>query len=189
MSISQLLVSIAEKIQSVYALKDNKPYINSLEITDYRYFNQEGKRNALLEKLDTSNGINFYWFCYGATDLTTVDLNFSKSTTMYRAFYNCAALETVEHLDLTAISYASTGLSGMFTGCTALKNVTMKPNCLQANISFIDSAQLTDESIQSIIDGLKSNSGARKITLHSDVSAKLTDEQYLQIYNKGWEIG
>ena len=188
MTLSQLLVSIAEKIQRVYALKDNKPYINSVEITDFRYFNQEGKRNNIINKLETSNGENFYNYCYNAKGLVEVDNDFSKSAQMYGAFYNCSDLETVVYADFSKVTGA-TNLNNVFNGCTALKNITFKSNCIKSNISFSASSLLSDESIQSIIDGLDTVSSSKKITLHSEVSAKLTQEQILQIVNKNWEIG
>lgn len=163
-----------------------KPYIDTSKITDFRYFNQEGKRTAILSKLDTSNGTNFYYFCYLATDVVTVDLDFSKATQCVNAFSGCTALETVVYLDFSSMAWGSGNLSGMFTGCTALKNVTLKPNCLQANISFSACSLLTDESVQSIIGGLGWNDKGRKLTLHSDVKAKLTDAQKEQILLKGW---
>ena len=188
MSIAEKLVAIAEKMQEIYSLKDKKPYINTSEIKSFAYFNMEGTRTAVLDKLYTSNGTNFYQFSVGATNLVTVDLDFSKATQMYQAFANCTALETVVYLDFSSISWGSSNLSAMFTGCTALKNVTMKPNHLKANISFSACSLLTDESIQSIINGLGTNVGARKITLHADVYNKLTEEQFSIIASIGWEV-
>lgn len=163
-----------------------KPYIDTREIKDFRYFNQEGVRTALLEKLDTSNSTNFFYFCTGAKNLVTVDLDFSKATQMYQAFANCTALETVVNLDFSSIAWGGPGVNDIFANCTALKNVTMKPNCLQANISFANSSLLTDESVQSIIGGLGWNDKGRKLTLHAGVKAKLTDAQKEQILLKGW---
>lgn len=199
-SIAEKITTIAENEQRVYevghnsgyvqgsALKDSKPYIDTSKITDFRYFNQEGKRDFILPYLDTSKGTNFFCFCNGAKELVTVDIDFSKAIQCTQAFNNCSALETVEYLDFSSLAYASTGLSSMFTGCTALKNVTMKPNHLRANISFSACSLLTDKSIQSIIDGLGTNVGARQLTLHADIKAKLTATQKLTITEKGWAL-
>ena len=188
MSIAEKLVNISEKIQRVFELKDNKPYLDTSKIIDFRYFNQEGKRDFIFPFLDTSNGTNFFYFCKDAKNLVTVDLDFSKATQCTEAFRNCSALETVVYLDLSSIPQGSGNLSAIFSSCSALKNITMKPNCLKANISFAACSLLTDESIQSIIDGLASNVGARKISLHADVYAKLTEEQFTIIASKGWEV-
>ena len=180
MAIADLLTSIAEKIQRVYALKDNKPYINSLEITDYRYFNQEGKRTAILEKLDTSNGTNFYYFCNSATDLVEVDLDFSKATQMYGAFRGCTALTTVENLNLSKVT-GDSNFSNVFYNCSALKKVSVIANTIKRNISFSYSPLLTLESAKSILLGLYNYAGnyyefSFTITFHADTWTLLDND-------------
>lgn len=221
MAIADKLQTIAENQQSVYdagyragagasgnqgydsgytdgyndgsALKDKKPYIDTREITDFRYFNQEGKRTAILPKLDTSNGTNFFYFCYGATNVVTVDLNVSKAIQCSNAFNGCTALKTVVYLDFSSIPHTtstSNGVSGIFTKCAALVDITIKPNCLKAPISFANSPLLSDESIDSIINSLVQwdDTTKKKLTLNSSVVEKLTDEQLTTIFNKGWEV-
>lgn len=201
MAIADLLTSIAEKIQRVYALKDNKPYINSLEITDYRYFNQEGKRTAILKKLDTSNGTNFYYFCYNATDLVKADFNFANAVQVYGAYRGCTALTTVENLNLSTVS-SSANLTNLFGGCSALTDVTVISETIRANITFANSPLLTLESAKSILLGLRNYSGdyyelSYTITFHADTWALLnadgatspdgtTWEEYTA--NKGWNF-
>lgn len=194
MSIAEKLVNIAEKIQRVFELKDNKPYIDTREITDWRFFNQEGKRDFLLPKLDTSNGTNFYYFCRSATSLKVVpnNLNFSKASQLYYAFYGCTSLHTVEYIDFSSIPITTSTdnrIFGIFYNCSALENITIKENSLKAPISFEYSPLLSNDSIQSIVDCLVSTTGvAKKLTLHKDTYAKLTEAQFSTIANKGWEV-
>lgn len=180
MSIAEKLVTIAEKLQRVYALKDNKPYIDTREITDYRYFNQEGKRTAILEKLDTSNGTNFYYFCYNATDLVKVSCNFANAVQVYGAYRGCTALTTVENLNLSKVS-SSANLTNLFNGCSALKDVTVVENSIKANITFANSPLLTLESAKSILLGLFNYAGnyyefSYTITFHADTWVLLDND-------------
>lgn len=81
-------------------------------------------------------------------------------------------------------------INNMFGNCRALVNVALKPNSLSKTIGFINSPLLSDESIQSIIEGLADLTGAdaQTITLHADVKAKLTEEQIAQITSKNWTL-
>jgi hypothetical protein len=65
----------------------------------------------------------------------------------------------------------------------------IKPGTIKINFSYNDK-DLTNETIQSIIDGLVDMTGqtAQILTLHADVKAKLTEEQIATITNKNWTL-
>lgn len=75
-----------------------------------------------------------------------------------------------------------------FNGCTSLIEVRFTPESIKQNISFTQSSQLSDESIQSILDGLATVSTTRTLSLNSAVYAKLTEEQKQSATDKGWTI-
>lgn len=75
-----------------------------------------------------------------------------------------------------------------FNGCTSLIEVRFTPESIKQNLSFTQSSQLSDESIQSILDGLANVTETRELTLHSEVYAKLTEEQKQSATDKGWTI-
>lgn len=75
-----------------------------------------------------------------------------------------------------------------FNGCTSLIEVRFTPESIKQNLAFTQSSQLSDESIQSILDGLANVTGTRTLTLHSEVYAKLTEEQKQSATDKGWTI-
>lgn len=75
-----------------------------------------------------------------------------------------------------------------FNGCTSLIEVRFTPESIKQNLSFTQSSQLSDESIQSILDGLANVTETRALTLHSEVYAKLTEEQKQSATDKGWTI-
>lgn len=75
-----------------------------------------------------------------------------------------------------------------FKGCTSLIEVRFTPESIKYNLSFTQSSQLSDESIQSILDGLANVSTTRTLALNSGVYAKLTEEQKQSATDKGWTI-
>lgn len=82
-----------------------------------------------------------------------------------------------------------TGFNGVFDNCTALKNITFE-GVLDKSISFSSSGALSDESVDNIIDHLADLTGktSQKITWHSTISGKLTDEQIAKIFDKNWTL-
>ena len=78
----------------------------------------------------------------------------------------------------------------MFSSCTKLKNIRFETGTIPISISFVHSSFLTDESVQSIIDGLADLTGqtAQTITFHLTVKNKLTEEQIVQITSKNWTL-
>lgn len=75
-----------------------------------------------------------------------------------------------------------------FNGCASLIEVRFTPESIKQNLSFTQSSQLSDESIQSILDGLANVSTTRTLSLNSAVYAKLTEEQKQSATDKGWTI-
>ena len=75
-----------------------------------------------------------------------------------------------------------------FNGCTSLIEVRFTPESIKQNLSFAQSSQLSDESIQSILDGLANVPTTQKLFLNSEVYAKLTEEQKQSATDKGWTI-
>ena len=75
-----------------------------------------------------------------------------------------------------------------FNGCTSLIEVRFTPESIKQNLAFTQSSQLSDESIQSILDGLATVSSTQTLALNSAVYAKLTEEQKQSATDKGWTI-
>lgn len=95
--------------------------------------------------------------------------------------------EIIGELDLSKITSANVQ-NNPFNGCTSLVEVRFTKESIKYNLSFTQSSQLSDESIQSILDGLANVTETRTLTLHSEVYAKLTEEQKQSATNKGWTI-
>ena len=101
-------------------------------------------------------------------------------------FTNCYVLTDVNTLDLSNATY----IASMFLACKKLTNISFVKSSIKISISFKESSLLSNESIQSIIDGLADLTGktAQTITFHSDVKNKLTEEQIASVTLKNWNI-
>lgn len=77
---------------------------------------------------------------------------------------------------------------GAAFNCNSLQKITFKQETIHYSISFVNCSKLSDESIQSIIDGLAQVETAQTLTLNATVKAKLTEEQIAIINEKGWTL-
>lgn len=121
-----------------------------------------------------------------STNLKSIDFvnSTSKVTNFSELFNGKTVLETAKGLDLSS----ATNVSNMFLGCSNLKNVTFAENSIKISFNLGDSPLLTDESIQSLINGLATVTSQQTLTLHADVKTKLTDEQNNTITSKNWKL-
>ena len=90
-------------------------------------------------------------------------------------------------LDFSKTSSADK-LNSVFRDCKALVTVSFVENSIPFSLSFAHSPLLSDESIQSIIDGLATVESSQTLTFHADVYNKLTDEQKQTIARKNWRV-
>lgn len=123
--------------------------------------------NDVVEELymnfDTSHITNFGYFC-------------NYYTNSLKAIYGVFDLSSV-----------TANLGYVFSG-GKLETITFKQGTIHFSISFFQSDKLSDESIQSIIDGLAQVETAQTITFTATVKAKLTEEQIAAINEKGWTL-
>ena len=75
-----------------------------------------------------------------------------------------------------------------FENIPKLTEIRFVPNTLSESISFAQSSLLSNESVQSIIDGLATVTTTCNLKLHTEVKAKLTDAQKQIVESKGWTI-
>lgn len=136
-------------------------------------------------KFDVSSATSLPSFIY-STNLKSIDFvnSTSKVTDFSELFRGKTVLETVKGLDLSS----ATNVSNMFLGCSNLKNVTFVENSIKTDFNLSSSSLLSDESTQSLTNGLATVETAQNLTIHSDVATKLTDEQKATISSKNWNI-
>ncbi len=149
--------------------------------------------------------------CNNATGLKKVilkDLSLEKQYTATNFVYACESVEEIVLIDgvrIKSANYMCTNAYGLkriigamdvtgdtnsnkWIGCKALEEIRFVANTIGATISFQHSANLSDASIQSIIDGLADLTGQtqQKVTFHTAVLLKLTTEQITAITEKNW---
>lgn len=111
--------------------------------------------------------------------------NLSNATLLFNARNSLE--EVIGELDFSGITAVNLQ-SNPFNGCTSLKEVRFTKESIKYNLSFTQSSQLSDESIQSILDGLATVSSTQTLAFNSAVYAKLTEEQKQSATDKGWTI-
>lgn len=121
-----------------------------------------------------------------SVEIINIDFNTSKAGSFRQIinyFGNCKTINGV--LDFSN----ATDVTGIFNAMNRIVDVRFAKETLKLSISM-QSAYLSDESIQSIIDGLADLTGqtAQTITFHPDVKNKLTEEQIASVTSKNWNI-
>lgn len=130
---------------------------------------------------------NMAFAFYGTTNLVRmVGVNSSRVTNWTNTFANSGIRIIERPFDFSAVPHADLS---PFLNANKLVEVRIVARTLKGSTT-ISSPVLSDESIQSIVDGLADLTGgtARTLTLNSAVSAKLTDEQFLAVDDKNWII-
>lgn len=156
---------------------------------------QPNVRTVVINKTDGTNIVNMFKAFFGTRYMTKITLNFDTSavTNWDGAFNNSAVgggtLITIE--GLLDFSSSTNTLTGVFGGNRNIKNIQIKEQSINSSISFPLMSLLTDDSVNSIINGLADLSGsetAKTVTFDTVIKNKLTEEQIATINNKGWTL-
>lgn len=110
----------------------------------------------------------------------------NKNVQMRDVFRENYSLTAITGTPLNASKWTIAGEAFVYT--PKLEYIRFVPSTIGFSISFSQSSVLSDESIQSIIDGLATVTTTCTLTLHETVKAKLTDEQKSAIESKGWTL-
>ena len=126
---------------------------------------------------------------FKSSHVKTIDLTEciikSSGNKAQETFFGCYNLHTI----IGTIDFSQcSGFVNTYYSCSKLVNVEFLPNNIFYSIQFAQSPLLSDESIQSIINGLATVDTAQTLTLHADVKAKLTESQIAQITSKNWTL-
>ena len=130
-------------------------------------------------------------YCFTNGTVEEIDLsNFRQGGICFAAsakypFYSCSRLKYIRgEIDMSLV----TSSLNYFYSCGQLVEVRFKKETIFVDLS-ITSANLSDASIESIIDGLAYITGQSTkptLTLRNSVGIKLTDAQKARITDKGW---
>ena len=107
-------------------------------------------------------GNGYACMSYSIITNTKVNIDISKATSVTNFFAHCIRLNTIQKLVVSEdITY-----NGMFSGCTALENITIE-GVIGNDIDFKDCSKLTHESLMSIINALKDFTTLKNVTYHN----------------------
>ena len=182
---TELNVSFGDKA----AMRSGYPNTNVLNNTFYGCTGVKSvKISSKLVFLSPYSMSNVFNAC---EDVETIDLTGMSQPLMLsaidRGFRMCAVLkEILGELDVSNC----TNFSNCFANDSALETISFKAGTIKKSIGLGQSSNLTDATIQNIIDGLADLTGgtAQTLTLNKTVGAKLTDAQKASASAKNWTI-
>lgn len=121
-----------------------------------------------------------------SVEIINIDFNTSKVDSFRQVinyFGNCKTINGV--FDFSN----ATTVTGIFSAMPSLVDVRFAKETLKLSI-FMQNAHLSDESIQSIIDGLADLTGqdSQVLTLNKTLEEKITDEQKAYVVSKNWQL-
>ena len=197
---------------------DYLQYVNTVSFNDFNLFGKtkveltfnnisalgssfsQAKANQILEDITINvatkpTNVNAIFYARVTdTVLKKITFNIDISEAIYASsmFMNLRALEEIRGIPLN-FSKAPSNASGQFNNCINLKEVRFAEGTIKNHsISFLDCQYLSDESIESIINGLADLTGltAQTVTFHSDVKVKIEQNQLwlTAITNKNWTL-
>lgn len=141
--------------------------------------NVKGQPKGLQYMLATDGYANDYILTKVVFNVDT-----SKTTTNYGAFSGLRALEIIEGTPINLTS--ATDVRSFFGNCEALREVRFAEGTIYLSFEMGQSANLSNDTIESLIAGLATVETQQTLTLHADVKAKLTDTQKATIATKNW---
>lgn len=120
-----------------------------------------------------------------------VEIKFNNTeTVIYNGAAMCSLCSALERIEGVLNLSPATNISGMFSKCNALKEVRFAEGSIYKTISFVDNTELSNDTVDSIINGLADLTGqtSQGLTLHGNAYNKLTTEQEATIYSKNWTL-
>lgn len=157
---------------------------------NYAFRSATGVESIKLKCNKRNAPMNWHSAFSRCSDLKIVDLTEFNTTfgTTTDIFYSCSKLEEIRG----EIENTTTNWTLWFASCSKLREVRFKPNSIKGAFNALGGIPLlSDESIQSVVDGLADMTGGTsyKLSLHADVMAELTKEQLATIAAKNWTVG
>lgn len=164
-----------------------------------RYANQMFAYNSCIEDLDAwaeelgitidfSASTSFQYTFYGMNstlkEVGVIDTRAAHH--LPNTFNGAVGLHTIGHLILK--DDGSQNLTGIFSGCKALENITISGKIGFNNIDFSSCTLLTHKSLMSIIYSLLETSTTKVLKIGADNLGKLSEEEKAIATQKGWSL-
>lgn len=197
-STDSLLVKILEETDTLESKFRNtnieeipKFRINPKCVSAHRCFDGCKKLKYFDNNFDASHLTysTFSMFANCVELISVKGLNIRNTGSSHWLFWNCHKLQSVDILDLSSI-VNNNGQSRLLGNCYALRDIKFVNQSIKWSLSIADSPLLTDESRQSIFDGLADLTGqvSQVLTLHKSLEEKITDEQKAYVVSKNWQL-
>ena len=154
------------------------PLVTSLR---YAFRNATGLNKIILKGQNNNNVNGGYAFQASIEEVDLTEFT-GKFDDLVYAFSSTTLKRILGELDFSEV----TNTNNAFRNCTSLEEIRIKANTIKLSISFSYSANLSTQSVQSIIDGLATVETAQTLTLPSAIS--VTDAQKTTIQSKGWTL-
>lgn len=130
-------------------------------------------------------------FAYSRSLETVIMSDTSNVTSFERPFAECVKLKHVSTLSFKSLGKTTGQYLNVFDGLKNIETILFEKDSI-----FLDyfncatsSDKLTDETIQSVIDGYAYTDYSKTCIFNSKVVERITDKQLLQAANKNLEIG
>lgn len=128
-----------------------------------------------------------FWGCSFMLSLTLPEGFGKLATSVSYCFRDCKTLTTLNLPPDGKFGFAAVYSAGCFYGCTNLETIT---GAIGLTVSFDLSSctKLTHDSLMNVLNGLRTVTGKKTLTLGSTNLAKLTDEEKAVATAKGWTL-
>ena len=161
------------------------PLLDTSNVTNMSYMFQYCSNLISIPQLDTSNVTNMSYMFNGCSSLTTIPLlDTSNVTSMSNMFYDCMQITSIPQLNTSNV----TSMSNMFRYCRSLTKISMLN--IGTSLDISPCTKMTREALLEVLGNLKdlTNSTSKKLTLGSDLLAKLTEDDIAIATNKNWTL-
>lgn len=178
-------------------IEQKEVVINLDRVTSlYNLFNTANTENKYVEHITVNcpnkvTALNGAFLAQTPNDTVlkhiTFNVDMSQAIATINLFRGCEALEII---DGTPLDFSSANSMNIFNACKNVKEFRVVKNSIKLSFEIRYLANLSTETIQSIIDGLADLTGgtAQTLTLHKTVGEKLTDTQKATITAKNWTL-
>lgn len=158
------------------------PALDMSGVTSMQYSFKNCEALLYVPDMDFSGCTTLYECFRQCTNLKRVGkLRTPNVKKMYSLFRNCLSLESIGEIDLSSVD----SLNLIFANCRCLSDITFVGSI---NISLdLRPTPASADTIMSAINALCEN-GEGKVLYLGTLAEKITDEQKLIAYNKGWSI-
>lgn len=173
----------------------NKPEVEIM-VGDNTRFQFQGGNTTVKHLTINGNRPTASWdgaFRSNTDDLILERLTLNIDLSRVEQFGNCIRqrrhLKVIDGKPIDFSSATSIGNYFIYT-CGELEEIRVVPGSIHVSLGFGTSGNLSDASVQSIIDGLADLTGqtAQTLDLHVSNQQKLTNEQIATITEKNWSV-